>query len=117
MLDVDVYKKNKILKVYLKNHKLKHTDEVEKSIELLRISLNKYPNNFKIMKHLKNALLMYYCAKDGERGYLFDEIIELCEKILNKCNDNKIRESAIRDLVFVYPRVGEKEKARTHAEE
>lgn len=69
------------------------------------------------MKQLKNALLMYYFAKDGDRGYLLDEIIELSEKILNKCNDNKIRESAIRDLVFVYPRVGKREKARKLAEE
>lgn len=99
------------------NQKYKHTGEVEKSIELLRKSLNKYPNNFEIMKQLKNALLMYYCAKDGEREYLLNEIIELGEKILNKCCDKKIRESAIRDLVFAYPRVGEREKARKLAEE
>ena len=98
LLDVDVYKKEQDIKNILEeNQKYKHTGEVEKSIELLRKSLNKYPSNFEIMKQLKNALLMYYCAKDGERGYLLDEIIELCEKILNKCSDKKIRESAIRD--------------------
>lgn len=118
LLDVDVYKKEQDIKSILEeNQKYKHTGEVEKSIELLKKSLNKYPNNFEIMKQLKNALLMYYCAKDGDRGYLLDEIIELCEKILNKCNDKKIRESAIRDLVFVYPRVGQREKARELAEE
>ena len=118
LLDVDAYKKEQDIKNILdENQKYKHTGEVEKSIDLLRKSLNKYPNNFEIMKQLKNALLMYYCAKDGERGYLLDEIIELCEKILNKCNDKKIRESAIRDLVFVYPRVGQREKARELAEE
>lgn len=118
LLDVDVYKKEHDIKSILEeNQKYKHTGEVEKSIELLRKSLNKYPNSFEIMKQLKNALLMYYCAKDVERGYLLDEIIELCEKILNKCNDNKIRESATRDLVFVYPRVGEREKAKKLAEE
>lgn len=118
LLDVDVYKKEQDIKSILEeNQKYKHTGEVEKSIELLRTSLNKYPNNFEIMKQLKNALLMYYCAKDGERSYLLDEIIDLCEKILNKCNDKKIRESTIRDLVFVYPRVGEREKARKLAEE
>ena len=69
------------------------------------------------MKQLKNALLMYYFAQDGERSYLLDEIIELCEKILNKCNDKIIIESAIRDLVFVYPRVDKLEKARKLAEE
>lgn len=118
LLDVDVYKKEQDIKQILdENQKYKHTGEVEKSIELLKKSLNKYPNNFEIMKQLKNALLMYYCAKDGDRGYLLDEITELCEKILNKCNDKKIRESAIRDLVFVYPRVGQREKARELAEE
>ena len=118
LLDVDVYKKEQDVKSILEeNQKYKHTGEVEKSIELLKNALSKYPNNFEIMKQLKNALLMYYCAKDGDRGYLLDEIIELCEKILNKCNDKKIRESAIRDLVFVYPRVGQKEKARELAEE
>ena len=85
LLDVDVYKKEQDIKSILEeNQKYKHTGEVEKSIELLRKSLNKYPNNFEIMKQLKNALLMYYSAKDGEKGYLLDEIIELCEKILNK---------------------------------
>ena len=118
LLDVDVYKKEQDIKRILEeNQKYKHTGEVEKSIELLKNALSKYPNNFEIMKHLKNALLMYYCAKDGERGYLLDEITELCEKILNKCNDMKIRESAIRDLVFVYPRVGQKEKARKLSED
>ena len=118
MLDVDVYKKEQDIKSILEeNQKYKHTGEVEKSIELLKNALSKYPNSFEIMKQLKNALLMYYCAKDGDRGYLLDEIIELCEKILNKCNDKKIRESAIRDLVFVYPRIGQREKARELAEE
>ena len=118
LLDVDIYKKEQDVKSILEeNQKYKHTGEVEKSIELLKNALSKYPNNFEIMKQLKNALLMYYCAKDGERSYLLDEIIELCEKILNKCNDKKIRVSAIRDLVFVYPRVGQREKARELAEE
>lgn len=118
LLDVDVYKKEQDIKSILEeNQKYKHTGEVEKSIELLKNALSKYPNNFEIMKQLKNALLMYYCAKDGERSYLVHEKIELCEKILNKCNDKKIRESAIRDLVFVYPRIGHKEKAKKLAEE
>lgn len=117
LLDVDIYKKEQDVKSILEeNQNYKHTGEVEKSIELLKNALSKYPNNFEIMKELKNALLMFYCAKDGERGYLLDEIIDLCEKILNKCSDEKIRESAIGDLVFVYPRVGKIEKARELAE-
>ena len=40
-------KEQDIESILEENHKLKHTREVKKSIELLRISLNKYPNNLK----------------------------------------------------------------------
>ena len=55
LLDVDVYKKEQDIKQILDvNQKYKHTGEVEKSIELLKNSLAKYPNSFEIMKELKN---------------------------------------------------------------
>lgn len=113
LLDVDVYKKEQdISQIFEENEKYKRTGETEKSIELLKKSLSKYPNNFEIMNELMQALLMYYCAKDGDREYLLSEIIMLGEKILNKCSNNEIRESAMKKLVFVYPRVNELEKAK-----
>lgn len=118
LLEVDVYKKEQDIKQILEeNQKYKHTGEVKKSIELLRKALNKYPNNFEIMEQLMHALSMYYCAKDGEREYLLSEIIELGEKILNKCNDKDIRDSAMKELVFVYPRVNELDKAKKLVED
>ena len=113
LLDVDVYKKEQdISQIFEENEKYKRTGETEKSIELLKKSLSKYPNNFEIMNELMQALLMYYCAKDGDREYLLSEIIMLGEKILNKCSNNEIRESAMKKLVFVYPRVNELDKAK-----
>ncbi len=113
LLDVDVYKKKQDIKQILdENNNYKHTGEMERSIDLLKTSLNKYPNNFEIMNELMNSLFLYYCAKDGERKHLLNEIIELGEKIYNKCNDKEIKESAIQTLVYVYPKVNEIDKAK-----
>lgn len=113
LLDVDVYKKEQDIKSILEeNNNYKHTGEMDKSIDLLKESFSKYPNNFEIMSELTNSLFLYYCAKDEERKHLLNEIIELSEKILNKCNDKEIRDSAIQTLVFVYPKVNEVDKAK-----
>ena len=113
LLDVDVYKKGQEIKQILaENNKYKHTGEIEKSIDLLKIALSKYPNSFEIMKELMHSLFMYYCAKDGERKSLLNDIIEIGEKILNKCNNKEIRESAIQTLVFTYPKNNEHEKVK-----
>lgn len=113
LLDVDVYKKEQDIKQILdENQKYKHTGEVEKSIELLKEVLAKYPNNFEIMEQLMHALHMYYCANDRERKKLLYEIVELGEKILNKCNDKEIKESATLTLIYVYPKVDELDKAQ-----
>ena len=113
LLDVDVYKKEQDIKQILEeNQKYKHTGEMEKSIDLLKKALSKYPNNFEIMENLINSLYMYYCAKNEDREHLLNEIIELGEKILNKCNDKEIRESAIHTLVLVYPKANQIDKAK-----
>lgn len=113
LLDVDIFKKTQDIKLILdKNQVYKHNGEVEKSIELLKKALNKYPNNFEIMEQLMNALHMYYCANDTERKNLLYEIVELGEKILSKCNDKEIKESAIQVLIYVYPKVDDIDKAK-----
>ena len=52
LLDVDLFKNEQDIESILEeNQRYKHTGEVEKFIELLKIALSKYPNNFEIMKH------------------------------------------------------------------
>lgn len=79
---------------------------------MLKKALNKYPNNFEIMEQLMHALHMYYCANDTERKKLLYEIVEIGEKILSKCNDKEIKESAIQVLIYVYPNVDDIDKAK-----
>lgn len=113
LLDVDVYKKDQdIKKILNENVEYKHTGEMEKSIELLKTALNKYPNNFEIMEEFMDSLFGYYCAKDEDRKSLLDDIIEIGERILNKCDKKEIRESAIQTLVYVYPKNNALDKAK-----
>lgn len=113
LLDVDVYKKEQDIKRILnQNDEYKHTGEMEKSIALLKVALNKYPNSFDIMEELMHSLVGYYCAKDEDRKPLLNDIIELGEKILNKCDKKEIKESAIQTLVFAYSQNDELDKAK-----
>lgn len=113
LLDVDIYKKEHEIKEILEeNHKYKHLGEVEKSIELLRNALLKYPNNYKIMEELSSSLHGFFYAQYPNRVDALDEMISLSEKILEKCIDDEIRHSAIQILVHGYTEKGELEKAK-----
>ena len=113
LLDVDFYKKEQQIKDILEeNHKYKHLGEVEKSIELLRAALLKYPTNYKIMDELASSLHGFFYAKYPNRTDALDEMISLSEKILEKCIDDEIRHSAIQMLIHGYMEKGETEKAK-----
>lgn len=113
LLDVDVHKKEcEIKHIFEENEKCKHSGEIDKSINLLKTSFSKYPNNFKIIEQFMQSLLMYYCENDGERKYLLNEVIELGEKILNKCNDKDMTNSTMKELIFVYSQASQLDKAK-----
>ncbi len=113
LLDVNIYEKEKDIKdIFSKNSLYKHSGEMEKSIELLQDGLKKYPDNYEIMNQLLHSLFMYYYNKNGERRYLLNEIIELGEKIVNDCKDNKIKSSATQVLIFTYVNNNEIDKAK-----
>jgi len=50
-----------------------------------------------------------------ERRPILDEIISLCEKILEGCTDDNHRHSAVWNLCHTYAFLGEREKAKTYA--
>ena len=84
LLDVDIYKKEHEIKEILEeNHKYKHLGEVEKSIELLRNALLKYPNNYKIMEELASSLHGFFYAQYPNRIDALDEMISLSETTLD----------------------------------
>ena len=93
-----------------KYNELNHHGEVLKSAELMREALVLYPNNYNFIMDLAHALSSAFCA-DSEKNDFKDEIIVLCERVLEDCNDDLRRHSAIQLLCFYYPKVGKRERA------
>ena len=63
------------------------------AIELCRKALKEFPNNYEIMSTLIGLL-------DAKKNK--DEKIELCERILNDCDDNRLKNCTLRDLAVIY---------------
>ena len=84
------------------------------SAAILREGLRQYPGEFKLMNALGDDL--WYMSRndiytEAERNAFRDECIELKEKILAGCTDDKIRGSAVQILTFIYPTVGKHDRA------
>lgn len=111
LLDVSVYKKQEeISKILTEDLKLANIGDSEKRIQILKESLKKYPNSYKLMERLAHAMYSYSSVND-EEGVL-DELIELCEKVLSKCTDDEIRYSIIQLLCYNYRNKKEFTKAK-----
>lgn len=81
---------------------------------ILREGLKQYPGEFKLMDDLGDNL--WYMSRNdaytaAERDAFRDECIELKEKVLEGCTDNRIRNSAIQILTFIYPTIGRRDRA------
>lgn len=89
-----------------------------KPIEQLREGLREFPNSYEIMKCLMGCLFIERDTQETEekRIEMTKEIIRLGEKILAECTDDPIRHRTIQTLCYVYPGMGETEKAITLAE-
>ena len=84
--------------------------ETQACIDLMREALSEYPRNYDFMSNLAHSLFMQKCAKgisDEDRN----EMIKICERLLEDCTDDSIRHSAIQTLCFTYPEMGKKEEA------
>ena len=87
--------------------------------EILETGLRKFPKSDPIMQDL-----MYIAYKQSSNNIYTDEqkklfrqeAIQLGEKILASCTQDKIRNSAIQVLCFAYSDMGENEKARKLAQ-
>ena len=77
------------------------------AIELCRNALKEFPNNYEIMSTLIGLLN----AKENKR-----EIIELCDRILNDCDDYQMKIGTLRDLTLFYKNIEDWDKAKETAE-
>ena len=85
--------------------RLNSIGEKEKRKELIIKLYNKYPYNFNIINYY--IWLLTY----DEKNINFDEIEKLCLLILEECNDDQIRYSAIEWLSNYYSVKGDNKKA------
>ncbi len=115
LLGVDVEKKKeKIDAIAAEAWEKSRFGHKAESAAILRDGLKQYPGEFRLMDDLGDNL--WYMSRDdayteAERDAFRDECIELKEKILEGCTDDKIRGSAVQILTFIYPTVGKRERA------
>ncbi len=76
--------------------------KMEESIKILRRGLAEFPNSYSLMALLLSSLHSYGISK-GKMNEVLDEVIALGEKILNECNEEESRLTAIQVLCYEYP--------------
>ncbi len=81
---------------------------ISENIKLLREELKNFPNNFDLMVCLADSLNSEQSDKMQENRL---EAAELCEFVLNKCDDTGIRNHATNSLCYIYFYLGEYDKS------
>ncbi len=104
LLGIDMARNNEIIQNYL-NKALdeEYQGNFMTSADILREANRKFPKSYKIMQRLANALVNVYCCK-GIKEY--DEVFELCHRILAECTENKIRYETLDTLAIAYRNAG-----------
>lgn len=111
LLCIDINKKKeKITQIIDQINCLRTKGEITKCIEICRQSLKEFPNDFQILSSLSSCLFNHGETVE-EIKENNEEVIGLCETILNDCKDDSIRHLAILLLCHTYPQFDKKEKA------
>ena len=115
LLGIDILKNNEEIKKYLDNARdLCHQGKWEEYTAILREANKKFPRDYKIMQTLADAIVNEYSRK-GIKEY--DEVFDLCNRILSECTDSLIRYEAIDTLGTAYGYAGKRDEMLKLAEE
>lgn len=98
---------------------LSNKGSIPQLINLSREMSQKYPNDFVCLSNLSHALIMQLYKGSGAEidESNAKEAINICERILRDCTDDKTRSDALQHLVILYshptawPAVADEEKA------
>ena len=93
-----------------KYNELFNIGDLQSAIDLMRKALAEYPKNYRFMMNLVYALPNTKNT-DYSKPEVKNEIIALCERVLEDCTEDMTRHNAIQQLCFIYPQVGQREKA------
>jgi len=80
---------------------------LSESLEICRNALKEFPNDYEII----SELIALLDTKENK-----DEKIELCERILNDCDDNRLKLCTLSDLSAIYRDAEDYDKAKETAE-
>jgi len=91
-------------------------------IELMREALAEYPRHYRFMRSLAQAIQWNGYNKgievgEGAENEEQSEVVRLCERILEDCMDNDIRNATMQILCTAYKNTGQTEKAIKTAKE
>ena len=115
LLGIDVEKNNEKIKKYLNDAaELGCQGKGVERTALLREANKKFPRDYKIMNSLADSLVCEYSRK-GIKEY--DEVFELCNRILSECTDSITRYEAIDTLGTAYGYAGKKDEMLKLTEE
>ena len=115
LLEIDIEKTNEEIKRYLfEAAELGNQGKGSERTALLREANKKFPRDYKIMYCLANSLVCEFSRK-GIKEY--DEVFDLCNRILAECTDSNIRYEAIENLGIAYDYAGKKNEMLKLAEE
>jgi len=108
LLGIDIEKNNEEIKKYLTEAaELGNQGKGSERTVLLRQANKRFPRDYKIMQRLADSLVCEYSRK-GIKEY--DEVFDLCNRILSECTDSKIRYEAIETLGVAYDYAGKKDE-------
>lgn len=115
LLGINVEKNNEKIQYYLdKSRAEEHQGKFENSVEILREANCKFPKSYQIMNRLANALVNAHSRK-GLKEY--DEVFDLCNRILAECTDSITRYKAMDTLGTAYGYAGKNQEMLKLAEE
>lgn len=104
LLGIDIAKSNEEIKKYLDAARnLYYQGKWEEYTAILHEATKKFPRDYKIMQTLADAIVNEYSRK-GIKNY--DEVFDLCNRILAECTDSITRYEAIATLGYAYGYAG-----------
>ena len=100
LLGIDIEKNKEEIKRYLTEAKsLRNQGKLSERTALLREANKKFPRDYEIMRNLADSLVCEYSRK-GIKDY--DEVYDLCRRILSECTNSITRYEAIMTLGTAY---------------
>ena len=100
LLGIDIEKTNEEFEKYLINaNDLGNQGKNSERTDLLREANRKFPRNYVIMHRLADSIVCEYSRKGIKK---YDEVIDLCNRILAECTDSIIRYETINTLGTAY---------------